>query len=178
MPHPALDISDRLYAILANLMTLVMQQALTLGAYTLPLQLRIARARQRLTRLLINLAAGRLPRPHTPQPGKKGGPQPEIYLPRSQAWLVAKIGYRAAGYGQQLEYLLNTPETQTLLATAPPEALKSLGRTLRPLCRLLGVPLPPALNLLSPRARAAGAGGGPFQPPSRKTPCSHPSLAV
>ena len=46
----------------------------------------------------------------------------------------------------------------------PPAALKSLGRTLRPVARLLGVDLPPAL-LLSPRSRA-GAGGGllPRQP--------------
>ncbi len=160
MPHPALDISDRLHAILGNLMTLVMQQILTLGAYTMPVYVRIARARQRITRLLATLAAGRLPRQRAPRAEKRGGPKPDIHVPQSQPWLVAKIGYRAAGYGQQLEYLLNLPETQALLATAPPQALKSLGRTLRPLCRLLGVPLPPALILLSPRARAGGAGGG------------------
>ncbi len=151
MPNPALHISERLQEILANLLTLVMQQVLTLGAYTIPIHVRIARARQRLTRLLQNFAAGRLPRQRAPQPGKKGGPKPTLDIPRSQSWLVGKIGYRAAGYGQQIDYLLRQPETQALLATAPPELLKSLGRLLRPLCRHLAVELPPELRL-PPRA--------------------------
>ena len=50
-------------------------------------------------------------------------------------------------YTSHLENLLRAPETQTLLATAHPPALKSLGRTLRPLARLLGVDLPPELCL-------------------------------
>ena len=58
-----------------------------------------------------------------------------------------------------LEHLLRDPETQPLLATAPPEALKSLGRSLRPIARLLGVDLPPAL-LLSPRPPRGEPEGG------------------
>ena len=170
MPHPALHVSERLHAIIVgNLLPLIMQQILVLGAYTIPVWARISRARQRLTRLLANFAAGRLPRPHTPQPGKKGGPPPALYIPQSYAWLVARIGYRAAGFGAQIDYLLREPETQALLATAPPEFLKSFGRTLRPLCRLLAVDLPKEL-LLSPRARAGGAGGGLSLPRKPKPP--------
>ena len=158
MPHPALHFSERLHAILVlNLLPLIMQQILVLGAYTLPVWARISRARQRITRLLANFAAGRLPRPHTPRPGRKGGPKPALYIPQSHAWLVAQIGYRAAGYGAQIDYLLREPATQALLATAPPEILKSLGRSLRPLCRLLGVEIP---KPLLPSPRSGGAGGG------------------
>ena len=139
--HQTPGISERLNLILTNLLRLVMQQILVLGAYTLPLHARITRAGQRITRLLALLAKGGLPRQHTPQPGRPGGKQPEIRIPRRHAWLVAQIGYRAAGYALQLEFLLNDPQTQALLATAPPQALKSLGRTLRPLCRLLVRPV-------------------------------------
>ena len=159
MPHPALYVSERLHAIIVlNLLPLIMQQILVLGAYTLPVWARISRARQRLTRLLANFAAGRLPRQYTSRPGRKGGPKPALYIPQSYAWLVARIGSRAAGFGAQIDYLLREPETQALLATAPPEFLKSLGRTLRPLCRLLAVEIPKPL-LPSPRS-AGGAGGG------------------
>ena len=168
MPHPALHFSERLHAILVlNLLPLIMQQILVLGAYTLPVWARISRARQRLTRLLANFAAGRLPRPHIPNPGKKGGPKPALYIPQSHAWLIARIGYRAAGYGAQIDYLLREPATQALLATAPPEILKSLGRSLRPLCRILAVDLPKEL-LLSPRPPQTKPEGG--HPPRQPTP--------
>ena len=177
MPHPALHVSERLHAIIVgNLLPLIMQQILVLGAYTIPVWARISRARQRLTRLLANFAAGRLPRPHIPNPGKKGGPKPALYIPKSRAWLVARIGYRAAGFGAQIDYLLCEPATQALLATAPPEFLKSFGRTLRPLCRLLAVDLPKEL-LLSPRSRAGEPEGGSrsLANPSPQNPNSHPS---
>ena len=71
-----------------------------------------------------------------------------------------------AAYTSHLEHLLRDPETQTRLAPAPPEALKSLGRSLRPIARLLGVDLPPAL-LLSPRPPRGEPEGGsrPVKPP-------------
>ncbi len=174
MPHPALYVSERLAGILTNLLALVMQQILVLGAFTMPVHARIARARQRLTRLLANLAAGRLPRQRAHRPGQKGGPKPALDIPRSQAWLVGRIGYRAAGYRQQIDYLLHEPETRALLAAAPPEALKSLGRLLRPLCRLLAVELPAELRL-SPRPRARGLGReadreGGLSPPRQLNP--------
>ena len=68
MPHPALHVSERLHAIIVgNLLPLIMQQILVLGAYTIPVWARISRARQRLTRLLANFAAGvfRVERTHS-----------------------------------------------------------------------------------------------------------------
>ena len=59
---------------------------------------------------------------------------PKLRLPSGKAWLVRALGWEAAGYGSQLETLLGEPEMQTLLASMP-----TLGRILRPVCRMLGV---------------------------------------
>ena len=169
----ASEVSVRLVAILAAVTRLIFARTHIFAALGAPLHNRIAGASRRLATILAHLAAGTFRhRPHTQKPGKKGGPPP-IYIPHRRAWLVEKLGYHMAAYTSHLEHLLRDPETQTLLATAPPEALKSLGRTLRPIARLLGVDLPPAL-LLSPRARAGGAGGGLLlrqpKPPRPKLP--------
>ena len=134
-----------LHLILGDLLTLIAARFVFLGALASPLGTRIARARRRLANLLAHLAAGRLPRPHTPHPGSKGGPRAHP-ISRSRGFLVHTLGYHAAGYASQLQHLLAAPQTQRLLADAPPGALAPLARTLRPLCRLLGVTLPPALQ--------------------------------
>ncbi len=68
-------------------------------------------------------------------------------LPQSYAWLVRLMLHIAAGYGSQLQYLLNDPEMPALLAAEP-----RLGRILRPLCNMLAVrPIP---NLPTPPRRA------------------------
>ena len=162
-PHPAVWFCAQMNLILGDLLPLIMQQILVLGDRTLPFWNRISRARQRLARLLTNLAAGRLPRPHTPRPNHNSGPRP-IAIPTRPGWLIHTIGYRAGGFASQLNHLLQTPETQALLATAPPAALASLGRTLRPLSRILGIIVPTTL-LLSPRAI-----GGQLLPPRPKRP--------
>ena len=59
---------------------------------------------------------------------------PKLRLPSGKAWLVRALGWEAAGYGSQLETVLGEPEMQTLLASIP-----TLGRILRPVCRMLGV---------------------------------------
>ncbi len=143
----ASEVSARLVAILAAVTRLIFARTHIFAALGAPLHNRIAGASRRLATILAHLAAGTFrPRPHTPKPGKNGGP-PAIYIPHRRAWLVEKLGYHMAAYTSHLEHLLRAPETQTLLATAPPEALKSLGRTLRPIARLLGVDLPPELRL-------------------------------
>ena len=139
--HPAVVFSAHLDSILGPLLLLIAAKFRYLGRFTLPLWTRVSRARFRLARLLANLAAGRLPRPSTPRPGRKGGP-PAPYSPHGNLWLIRILGYHAAGYGSQLQFLLNDPQFQATLAAAPP----SLGRTLRPICRLLGVSLPKPLR--------------------------------
>ena len=141
----ALDLAARLAAILSPLLALLNRYAPALGAVHLPLHARLRRAGERLARLRPRLAAGTF-RPRTPRPSTKGGPPP-FPLPRKRAWIVAKLGHHAAAYMSQLQFLIDNPQTQALLAAAPPEALKSLGRTLRPVARLLGVDLPPELRL-------------------------------
>ena len=141
----ARDVSARLTTILYAVTQLIFARTHVFAALAIPLHNRIVAASRRLATILTRLAEGKF-RPHTQQPGKKGGPPP-IYLPPRRAWLVEKLGYHMAAYTSHLEHLLRAPETQTLLATAPPEALKSLGRTLRPIARLLGVDLPPELRL-------------------------------
>ena len=142
----ARDFAARLTAILACVTGLIFARTHFFAALGAPLHNRIAGASRRLATLLARLAAGTFrPRPHSPKPGAKGGPPP-IHLPQGRAWLVAKLGYHVAAYASHLDFLLRDPATQTLLATAPPEALKSLGRTLRPIARLLGVDLPPELQ--------------------------------
>ena len=144
-PHPAIAIAARLEGVLRALTQLIFARFHLFGDLAQPLHNRIARARQRLVALLANLAAGREPRPHTPRPGRKGGPRgPSISTRR--AWLVHVMGHHAGAYASQLQFLLHEPDTLALLAAAPPRALSSVARTLRPLCRMLGVPLPPLLQ--------------------------------
>ena len=58
-------------------------------------------------------------------------------LPRKFGWMVQAGGYRAVGYGLQLQAVLAMPEMAALLA-ASPQAV----RILRPLCRGLAIELP------------------------------------
>jgi hypothetical protein len=117
----------------------------------IPLWTRINRTAARFARLMArlpNATAARSRQP--PRPGRPGG-APPASLPSTHGWLVAELGYPAAGYGGQLNHLLSEPETVALLARIP-----QAGRILRPICRMLGIRpacLPPAPS----RTRAAPA---------------------
>jgi len=58
-------------------------------------------------------------------------------LPRKFGWLILAGKHQAAGYGSQLQAVLNEPEMVALLA-----ASAQARRVLRPLCRALAVELP------------------------------------
>ncbi len=63
-------------------------------------------------------------------------------LPARFGWML-RFGSEVACHRSQLEHWLTTnPELGKLLAAAP-----HAGRILRPLCHMLGIPLPPALRL-------------------------------
>ncbi len=64
----------------------------------------------------------------------QGSRRPEVRLPRGVAWLCGLVPYKAAGFGSQLRHLFGDPEFVALLAASP-----QLRRTLRPLCRMLGI---------------------------------------
>ncbi len=57
-----------------------------------------------------------------------------VRLPSGHGWLVRALGWEAAGYGSQLQALLETPGMQMAWAGLP-----AVRRVLRPLCRILGV---------------------------------------
>ena len=166
-PDSVREVAARLDSILGSLLLLIAAQFRRLGLHTAPLWTRISRARQRLarlfTRLAERLAEGHLPRPHTPRPGRPGGPKP-VPLPQGYAWVVRIIGYHAAGYGSQLQFLLAEPAMQQAIAAAP-----SAARTLRPICRMLGIDLPPSLRPARPAAvgDATAPPGEPPNPPPR-----------
>jgi hypothetical protein len=138
-----------------SLALLVAAQFRVLGPWTAPIWSRLNRANRRLAALLAHLAAGRLPRRRSPRPSGTCrapaardplAPEPLPALPRAHGWLVRIVGYHAAGRGSQLQVLLHDPATIAVL-----QAIPTIGRTLRPFCRLLGVTLPPVLQL-PPRA--------------------------
>ncbi len=137
---------------------------------------RLRRMARRVERIAARLAAGPLPPPRRrlATPRRTAAP-PYQRLPRGRAWLVRLAPAAAFGAGQ-LQALLDDPAVQTLTEAAP-----QIGRTLRPLCRMLGVSLPPFLRLPSqarpapPRRATAGrprptepARAGPLR--SHRTP--------
>jgi hypothetical protein len=103
-------------------------------------------------------------------------------MPRKPGWLVALVGYEAAGFGSQLSHLLQDEEMKRHLAATP-----RLGKALWPVCRMLGIDR--ALLGLSPverkrrrtarEDREAGNDGDP--PRRRRRQCAEghePSRAV
>lgn len=125
---------------------------------------RLRRLGARFARLAARIDAGRdipRPRPAAPRPNRRRPPQ---RLPRGRAWLLRLVPEAAAG-ASQVQTLLATPEMAALIEASP-----RTGRLLRPLCRTLGVTLPPAL-ILPPRP-ARPAGPAPAAPP---TACRRPA---
>jgi hypothetical protein len=96
----------------------------------------------RFRRFAERIAAGRpFPRPRgaiaKPATPRKYTPDP---LPRRNDWLAAFLPELAAHRGN-LSAILQTPDMAALIAAAPAQ----MGRTLRPLCRMLGLAPPPSI---------------------------------
>ena len=102
---------------------------------------RIGRIATRFHALYESWRAGTLPKPRAARPGRPARP-PAPRLPTRQTWVVAAIGYQAAGRASQLNALMAEPEFTDFIAAVP-----RAGRILRPLCRILGIPLPPSWHL-------------------------------
>ena len=151
------EVAVLLDSILIPLLAVVAAHGRILGDLTQPLWARISRARRLFARLLALLAAGGTPR----RPGSRTWRRPPIApdaapalpyhvtlgagplprLSRRFAWVIGYIGYRAAGCASQLNHLLQQPGVAEIIAASPGAA-----RTMRPLCRILGIDLPPALR--------------------------------
>ena len=90
-------------------------------------------------------------------------------MSRRFAWVIARIGYQAAGFASQLNHLLQQPGIAEIIAASPGAA-----RSMRPLCRILGIELPTALRRPDPPPRPKPA---PLQKaPPQKTPPPAPFL--
>jgi hypothetical protein len=122
-------------------------------ALVVPLWRRINRATRRFERLMVSLAAGRLPKPSR---FGHGGPRQPNPLPRGRGWLVRVLGHEAAGCASQLQALLAEPEAAGLLALVPAAA-----RIIRPLGRMLDL----GASDRTPRAIPAAAGQYRALPP-------------
>ncbi len=111
---------------------------------------RIGTTLGRIERMLVRFRAGRLWT--LPQRGaaarRTGCGASGARVPRRFGWLVQAGGYQAAGFGSQLQALLNEPDMAGLLAASP-----QARRVLRPLCRALAVGLPGSLAK-SPSAKS------------------------
>ena len=134
------DISGRLGRILMALAALIAHAFLHDPRHVAlinPLWSYITRTARRFDRHIARLVAGKL-RIYTPRPASGAAAarpaRPRTRLPTDRAWLIAAIGYRAAGYRSQLNHLLSEPETAALIAASPQAA-----RLLRPICHLLGI---------------------------------------
>ena len=57
---------------------------------------------------------------------------PQLHLPRRFGWLIAALGWEAAGYASHLEHLLSQPDVAAVLAACP-----RARRVLRPVAHML-----------------------------------------
>jgi hypothetical protein len=149
------DFSRRVRLILTTLAALIARRFLReprLAALIVPLWSRLQRAARRFERLMLGLAAGRLPKPR--RSGPTGPHRSAGALPTGRGWLVRALGPEAAACATQLETLLAEPAAAELLALAP-----TARRILRPIARML------AIGAFAPRRR-----------PARATPPAPPPL--
>ena len=134
------------------------------GPLILLLWTRLKRMATRVERLAARVAAGPLPPPRAHPAGaarRRPAASPYERLPRKRSWLVQLVPATAFG-AERLRLLLEDAATQELIAAAP-----QLGRTLRPLCRALGLAPPPVLQR-KPPAPAALSAPLAEQPPRRR----------
>ena len=132
--------AERFRMVLRGLLTV-------LGAWRLDVRVamhvhnRIGVVAGRIARMVVRFQAGRLWRVTRRAPTTTDAPQtrrkPAIILPRRFGWLVLAGKHQAAGYGCQLQAVLNEPAMAELLA-----ASAQARRVLRPLLRALAVELP------------------------------------
>ncbi len=99
---------------------------------------RLGRLCGTLERLMAQFKAGtlrtRAPRSAAVLVERYTWPRPPRVWVGGYAWLVVLMKHRAAGYGSQLQHILEQPEMAALLAASP-----QARRVLRPICRMLAV---------------------------------------
>ncbi len=137
---------------------------------------RLRRLADRITALAARITAGRHRRVHSrrrPRPASRRPAQRR--LPHGPAWLLPLVP-QAGAHASQVQHLLADPEFARLVDAAP-----QMRRLLRPLCRMLGVRLPPPPRDPEPPSTVAGAAppppvaSAPRPPPANPAPPADPS---
>ena len=176
--------ADQLVAIVAALHRAVgarLESAGVLGAVLALLWNRLGRLADAIARTIERLATPPAPRPSTPaippaRAKQARKPAKRQRLPQRFAWMVELLGLEAAAFGPQLVRTLEDSEVRALLRASP-----QLCRLLSPLCRGLGVPVPPELrNRNGFRPQAVGPilpVGNPGDPPKPYVPPPLPAPA-
>jgi hypothetical protein len=180
-PAPAPVLADRFALINEALCHAVARRigVASLGGLAGPLILLIASRLRRYAARFTRLASFPQTRREAPRPSRPRRPQPLLQTPRGNAWLLRLVP-ETAPVAAQLRHLLTDPEMTALLAAAP-----KLRRTLRPLCRMLGIRqmpgIRPAPSPLVPPAtpgRTAPAHIVTAQPPPPMPPPAAPPFAL
>ncbi len=131
---------------------------------------RLHRLAARFALLVARVQAGKLrPQPSRPAAGAIRTPRRKPRLPESSAWLLRLVPGTAV-YAGQVQTLLADPETTALLEAAP-----QAGRILRPLCRMLAIPLPDHLRRPKPSPQPQPAVADTAEPPAQCPPTAWPS---
>ena len=124
---------------------------------------RLRRIAAQVVALAARVEAGRHRRYPSRRPPLRTAGRPAVprrhappVLPHGFAWLLPLVPCEAAGYASQLRYLLAEPEVAALVDAAP-----QMRRLLRPLCRMLGVSLPPPPRPPAEPAPARSLPAGP-----------------
>lgn len=161
MPAPASAPADRFAAIMDALCRAMAAEAnarRVAGPLVLLIWVRLRRLAARFT-LTLHAPPARTHRPARPD---RPTHERRQILPRHFGWL-RRLLPGVSGAASQLNHLLSGPEMAALIAASP-----ATGRTLRPLCHLLGLRPPPALRL--PRRAAVSVPPRPTAPePARKS---------
>jgi len=155
LPAGLSDLVRRLGLILAALAAVVAARFVrmpALAGLTVAVWQRLTHVAPRVGRVMARGLVGRVraPRVRASRAGQKRAPgAARLRLPGVRGWLVRVLGYEAVAYRLQLEALLATPEMAAAVETMP-----GIGRVLRPVCRMLGVPLALATAVAERPAKA------------------------
>jgi len=165
---PAVEIARALDVIFARLIDLLWTRAryaLLLGPLAGLVATRLARTRLRLACALARIIAGTPAQPPRPRATTRRRGAAIPFPNRRFAWLAAMLDHDVRNIASQFATLLHQPSVAETLAASP-----GATRTLRPLCRMLGIELPPPLRLPAP------APPQPKATPPRPIPSLHPAL--
>ena len=148
--EPATDIARRLVPTIRGIIAAIGIPASRIPSLAQVLGLvyrRIFALIGRLDRLMVKFNAGTLPKPRhrASRPPASARPdsasKPALRIPAAQGWIF-RVAQPAAQWRPHVERFVNDPDIIALAAAAP-----QAGRLLRPLCRLMLVPIPEQLRL-------------------------------